>query len=249
MKITKGIEILEISAEIMGKTNKIHPVIFHDEENIILVDTGFPNQIQLFIDQFKLSEIPFDRINKVILTHQDIDHVGSLPAILGTSAKPIETLAHIVEKAYLEGDSCPVKLAALEAKLNFLPNQMQTLFYSLKAFYENNRLKIDRPLTDGEFLPYCGGITVIFTPGHTPGHICLYHNTSKTLIAGDALGLEEGILTSSPASINFNQDMYISSLNKLAAYDIEAVVCYHGGLYKGEVSKDISVLAESLIKE
>jgi hypothetical protein len=31
--------------------------------------------------------------------------------------------------------------------------------------------KVDKTIVDGEVLPYCGGITVIFTPGHTPGRV------------------------------------------------------------------------------
>ncbi len=42
-------------------------------------------------------------------------------------------------------------------------------------------------LADGQRLDLAGGVRVIFTPGHTPGHIALYLERSRTLIAGDAL--------------------------------------------------------------
>ncbi|MCK9911855.1 hypothetical protein MXD81_22055, partial [Microbacteriaceae bacterium K1510] len=56
------------------------------------------------------------------------------------------------------------------------------------------KAKVDRVLTDGEELPYCGGIRVIFTPGHTPGHISLYLQQSKTLVAADAMIVWDGVL-------------------------------------------------------
>lgn len=98
---------------------------------------------------------------------------------------------------------------------------------------------MDKTITDGEELPYCGGITVIYTPGH----ICLYLKYCKTLIAGDILQIDGGILIHAPQSTNFDIDLSIISLKKLMQYDIETVICYHGGLYSGNVNKRIAELA------
>ena len=51
---------------------------------------------------------------------------------------------------------------------------------------------IDEYLEDGSRLELAGGLRVIFTPGHTPGHLSLYLERSKVLIAGDALTAEGG---------------------------------------------------------
>lgn len=40
------------------------------------------------------------------------------------------------------------------------------------------KAKVDKILFDGEELSFCGGIQVIFTPGHTQGHISLYLKTA-----------------------------------------------------------------------
>ena len=56
------------------------------------------------------------------------------------------------------------------------------------------KTEVDHTFSDGQVLPFCGGISVIFTPGHTPDHISLYHHSSKTLITGDALTSDEGEL-------------------------------------------------------
>ncbi|MFP3381467.1 MBL fold metallo-hydrolase, partial [Bacillus sp. SIMBA_069] len=54
--------------------------------------------------------------------------------------------------------------------------------------------RVDYTLIDGQELPFCGGIRVIHTPGHTPGHISLYLKQSKILIAGDSMYSVNGIL-------------------------------------------------------
>jgi glyoxylase-like metal-dependent hydrolase (beta-lactamase superfamily II) len=44
-----------------------------------------------------------------------------------------------------------------------------------RLLFENPpKAKVDETLADNQELSYCGGIQVIFTPGHSPGHISLY---------------------------------------------------------------------------
>jgi glyoxylase-like metal-dependent hydrolase (beta-lactamase superfamily II) len=88
------------------------------------------------------------------------------------------------------------------------------------------------PLVGGERLPYCGGIKVIHTPGHTVGHICLYLEQSRTLVAGDALAVEGGVLRPSLPALSHDVDQAVASLKQLSSVDIAAIICYHGGLYQ-----------------
>jgi len=45
---------------------------------------------------------PFSKLNKVILTHQDLDHIGGLPEILRSSVHKVEVLAHKEERPYIQ---------------------------------------------------------------------------------------------------------------------------------------------------
>jgi glyoxylase-like metal-dependent hydrolase (beta-lactamase superfamily II) len=42
-------------------------------------------------------------------------------------------------------------------------------------------------LTDGQVIDVAGGVRVVHTPGHTPGHVSLLHEQSGVLITGDAI--------------------------------------------------------------
>lgn len=245
MKIANGIYMLEISTDIMGTPSVINPTMICDNDTVILIDSGYPGQLPQIREAIEKAGVSFDKINIVILTHQDIDHVGSLLSIQKELPNRIEVLAHMEEKAYIQGEKLPVKVAQLQSQLNSLPKEMKVLYEKMKAFYETNKSNVSKTITDGEELPYCGGITVIYTPGHTPGHICLYLKHYKILIAGDTLNVEDGLLVQAAQFTNFDMDLSIKSLNKLTKYDIETVICYHGGLYKGNANKRIAELANS----
>lgn len=90
-------------------------------------------------------------------------------------------------------------------------------------------------------LPMGGGLTVI----HTPGHVSLYHHASKTLIASDALVIHNGELQPSSPYSTVNMDQALQSLEKFTPFDIETVVCYHGGLMRGNINEKIAALIAS----
>lgn len=48
----------------------------------VLIDTGFPGQIEDIQVEMEKVGVSFDKLKVVILTHQDIDHIGSLPELL-----------------------------------------------------------------------------------------------------------------------------------------------------------------------
>ncbi len=245
MKIAKGIETIDLVMNMMGNESLIHPTLLWDDNEIILVDTGIPGQLHEIRDAIEQAGVPFNKLTKVILTHQDIDHIGSLPEILKDADHEIEILAHEADKPYIEGDKPLLKFSPerLASRLETFPEELRQ---KIRALLDNPiTAKVDRTIQDGEVLPYCGGITVIFTPGHTPGHISLYHHTSKTLITGDSLVSDNGKLLGSRAEVTHDMETALQSIKKYTQYDIETVVCYHGGLVTENVKNQLLELANS----
>jgi len=244
MKITNGVEMLQITSDIMGTHSIINPTLIWDKDTMILVDAGFPGQLPQIREEIEKTGETFERLDMVILTHQDIDHIGSVSSILKEFPNSVKVLCHESEKAYIDGTKTPLKLDKLEANFNSLPENMKIMYEKLKIGFENCKVNIDNTLIDGENLSCGGGIEVIFTPGHTLGHICLYLKESKTLIAGDLLAVENDILVKAPAFTNFDTNLSVKSLRKLMEYDIQSVICYHGGLHNNKVNQRIIELAK-----
>jgi glyoxylase-like metal-dependent hydrolase (beta-lactamase superfamily II) len=248
MKIADRVDMLELSAVVMGEQKVVNPTLLWDNDEVILVDTGFPGQLPKIREALEKAGVPFEKLSKIIITHHDIDHVGSLPAVLKESSQKVEVLAHEVEKPYIQNELPSVKLtpqraALIDSQLASLPEEQRLAMKKVFDNFKNLKAQVDRTLSDGEELPYCGGIIVIHTPGHTPGHICLYLKQSKTLIAGDSMFVTDGLLVPAPQFINHNSETAIQSLKKLAPYDIETVICYHGGLYRDNPNRRIAELA------
>lgn len=230
MKIADGVEALEINVNHLGKQTKLCPTLFWDETTAVLVDAGYPGFQKQIKYKIEKAGIPFDRLNKIILTHQDFDHTGGLPDLLAISQQKIAVMAHELDKPYIQGE-----MPLLKTSLKNIPE----LYHKLSAPPMTYEYKVDVPVdvtvADGEELPYCGGILVIHMPGHTPGHICLYHKKSKTFVAGDALVFINGKLSKTLDSLTQDITKANKSLEKLVDYDIKTLICYHEGVCKDNV--------------
>jgi glyoxylase-like metal-dependent hydrolase (beta-lactamase superfamily II) len=174
-------------------------------------------------------------LTRIVLTHHDIDHVGSLHALVQASGARV--LAHEVEAPFIDGGERP-RFAAPEV-LERRPE--------MRAVVERLRpTPVDERLRDGARLDVAGGVRVIFTPGHTAGHICLYLERSRTLVTGDALTAGEGRLFGPNPSATPDMQSAASSVRKLAALDVAAIVCYHGGVVEDDAGGQLHKLADEL---
>ncbi|PIE92300.1 hydrolase [Bacillus fungorum] len=206
MEIAKGVEMLQLEFQEFI----IHPILLWDDEMAVLIDTGFPGQFEDIQVEMERVGVSFDQLKVVILTHQDIDHIGSLPDLLENGVSDTKVYAHELDKRYIEGD---------------LP--------LLKDVHVENppKGKVSDTVIDGQELPYCGGILIL----HTLGHIGLYLKKSKILVAGDSMYSVNGVLGGVHAPTTLNIMEAQQSLMKYLNLDIESVVCCHGGLSKGNI--------------
>jgi glyoxylase-like metal-dependent hydrolase (beta-lactamase superfamily II) len=247
MERESGLKMLEISAELMGRRETIYPTIIWDEETSFLIDTGYPGQLPLIRKAMEEAGVAFERLKAVLLTHQDIDHIGNLPAIVTEASQGIEVLSSETERPYIQGEQPLLKHTpeAIEQAVAALPAEVPVEWRNkFRAALEHPpKARVDRIVAGGDVLPVAGGITVISTPGHTPGHISLYHHRTKTLIAGDVLIVADGDLLPSDPKLSHDYDAVLASLRQLSRYDIETVICYHGGLYRGNANERIAELS------
>jgi endoribonuclease LACTB2 len=90
-------------------------------------------------------------------------------------------------------------------------------------------LVIDRRLSEGEEIPLAGEIPssfrVLHTPGHAPGHVCLFEPTTRTVVVGDMVA-SVGTIVVAPGEGDMID--YLTQLQRLASLDAEVALPAHG---------------------
>jgi glyoxylase-like metal-dependent hydrolase (beta-lactamase superfamily II) len=82
-----------------------------------------------------------------------------------------------------------------------------------------------RPLKDGEKV---GSLTVVETPGHTPGHISLHHEAASLLLIGDLVGSMDGVPTLGPPQFTADPLRRDRSLGRVLGLNVHRILFSHG---------------------
>lgn len=200
-----------------------------------LVDTGLPAQFATVVAALAEAGVQVTDLRRIIISHQDIDHVGCLHELVQASGARV--LASTVEAPFIDGSELPrfarPEILAQRPELRSVAAQFQPS-------------AVDELLEDNTQLDLAGGVRVIFSPGHTPGHICLYLERTRTLLAGDALTSDNGQLHGPNSSATPDMAQAALSVQKLAALDLAAIVCYHGGVVDNDANGQIRRVVEEL---
>jgi len=88
---------------------------------------------------------------------------------------------------------------------------------------------VARRLVDGEAIVLAGPIderwTVLFTPGHAPGHVCLWNADERLAIVGDMVASVGTILVNPRDG---DMGVYLQQLARLATLDLQCALPAHG---------------------
>lgn len=233
VQVTDSVYMLPLTFPMQGQTNTINLTLILDEtQGAMLVDTGVPRMSEAIEEAIKEAGLSIRDLRRIFVTHQDMDHVGSLNDLVQASGARV--LAHPTETPYLDGTLTPLKWAALE--------QVPGLRPILDA---HRPTPVDEQVEDGTLLDIAGGARVIFTPGHTPGHLSLYLERERVLITGDALTAEAGQLGGPNPQATLDMPLAWESVAKLATLPVERIICHHGGLVSENAHAQLQQVAQS----
>jgi glyoxylase-like metal-dependent hydrolase (beta-lactamase superfamily II) len=196
-----------------------NPYLLIDTDGLTLIDAGLPGSHRKILRYMaKLGHAP-QELKRILITHADFDHVGGLAALKAASgarvyASPVEA------QAMAEG----------HASRTLKPRRRITklLFDLMASLFRPARIHADDLLTDGQTLPVLGGLRVIETLGHTPGHISLFAPSTGILFCGDSIVSEETGLRGSHGANTWDQAKSDESVRKQAALGARILCSGHG---------------------
>jgi glyoxylase-like metal-dependent hydrolase (beta-lactamase superfamily II) len=157
-------------------------------------------------------------LKRIIITHADGDHVGSLATVKSATGARVYANA-------IEAEAIAAGRMSRELKIRGL---LSLFFTLIGSFFKVKPAQVDEFLTDGQILPVLGGLYVVETPGHTPGHISLFAPSAGVLFVGDSLISRDGRLRESRGTNTWDQAKAIESVRKQAALGARIVCSGHG---------------------
>lgn len=128
--------ILEIKFDFNGGMNTIFPVILSDEKELVLIDCGYPNFLPLIKTAAKENGIDISKLTKIIITHHDFDHMGSL-AEFKRQYPNIKILSSIEDEKYISGKEKSLRLQQAQSIYDKLPEDEKKVQWNF-----NSSLKI-----------------------------------------------------------------------------------------------------------
>ncbi|KYG99082.1 MBL fold metallo-hydrolase [Bradyrhizobium sp. DOA1] len=216
--------------------------------NWVLVDAGIAGSAKAIRSAAGARFGGHGRPACIIMTHAHFDHVAALETLANEWEVPV--YSHHGEHPYLDGTRSyppadPSVGGGLLARLSPLfptsPVNVASQLYDLPCDHS---------------VPFMPDWRWIHTPGHTPGHISLWRERDRVLIAGDAFitTRQESVyaaMTQSPEMhgppMYFTPDWASAkaSVRELAALAPEIVVTGHGAAMQGpEMRAALDALAE-----
>ncbi len=191
MEVVPGIHQLKLPLK-DNPLGFINAYLVKGTDGWVLIDTGWYDQESFDAFSAHVSDmgIAFEEINLIIATHIHPDHFGQAGKL--KEVCKAELALGEVEKEFI--DSAATWGASLFEGINKwmlsngVPDDHLTIFNaaSSEALEMITPAIPDRGLKEGDMISTgVFNLEVIHTPGHSPGHICLYEREKRILFSGD----------------------------------------------------------------
>ncbi|MFC1963174.1 MBL fold metallo-hydrolase [Chloroflexota bacterium] len=192
MEIVQGVHLVKVPIP-DNPLGFLNCYLIEGKDGWLMVDTGWHTHEALNALEKGLRELglAFTDIAIIVLTHVHPDHYG-LAGKLKQLSPNTKLMAHQWEWALIE--SRYIKFTDLRRRMSVMLHRHGVPDVNIPALEAASMPTMefvtiampDEALYGGEILNIgLHSLEVIWTPGHSPGHICLYEPRNKLLFAGD----------------------------------------------------------------
>ncbi len=210
----------------------------------LLIDTGLKEPVctQTLMEGIKTLGLDLKNTD-VFLTHLHNDHVGNAALLEKMGARIIISSIDyriMFSSNYLNPEAL-IRHYLTEGADNALMNRLSNTIRKAKPeSFEAIEVSDSDVLSYGEFALEC-----VHTPGHTPGHMCLYDSRRKILFTGDHILFDiSPFIASWEERYPYSLKNFISSLKKIKQLDVKIALPAHRSAGEQDVSERVGKLLE-----
>jgi glyoxylase-like metal-dependent hydrolase (beta-lactamase superfamily II) len=205
----------------------------------VLIDTGWPSAESWdgLVAGVQEAGHEIGDVVAVLVTHFHADHFGLAHRVRQASGAWIgmhEADARAVSKFASLADFA-VADRAWQVSRGVPAQEIETMLPSPLAESRERRAGPEVMIEDGDRpLGEDGGLRAIWTPGHTPGHLCFVEERHNLLLTGDhVLPRISPNISPSPVSTDDTLGIFLRSLTELATVDADEVLPAHEYRFRG----------------
>jgi glyoxylase-like metal-dependent hydrolase (beta-lactamase superfamily II) len=240
MELFKGINQIKVPLPKVGQEN-VNVYIIEGTNGNLMIDTGWntPEAFNTLAQEMKTSGFAMKDITEVVITHIHPDHfglAGKIAELTGARISVSDIDYSIVDSRYFHADNILAAMSVFlkangvpDWELKMLSEASQTIRSFVSPVSKVNLLKPGDHISMEPF-----DFQIILTPGHSPGHVCLYEPNKKYLFSGDQV-LAEIVPNVSyhPQSGDNPLGDYMNSLRSLGELEVRFVFPGHGSVFSG----------------
>lgn len=208
--------------------------LLEDAQGLTLIDASIAPSGPKIVRQIEALGRPATDVKRILITHAHPDHVGSLPLLKRVTQAQV--YASAAEKPVIQGE-IEVPRAPRE-QLHGLARLMRPPATRYAG------TPVDHVVEDGAVLSeVLGGLQVVATPGHAPGHVAYWQPEYGLLFCGDVL-FNAPNLRLPLAALTVDMAENIRSLQRLARLEARIVCFGHGRPLAANAAQTLHAIAQ-----
>jgi glyoxylase-like metal-dependent hydrolase (beta-lactamase superfamily II) len=215
---------------------QVNAFLIEDGTDLTLIDTLYETDARLVHQEIRRLGRSISDLKRIVLTHAHRSHLGGLADLKRQSGATL--YAHPWEADIIAGErkAQPVTILPRRPLRAYVPFQLGLAL----GLGKHPPCRIDETLAEEDEI---GGLRVLHTPGHTPGHLAFYSEEHAVLLSGDSIATWPRFEAGWPA-FNLNPQQQRDSIRRLAALEPRKVGVGHGSPISEEAAERIHTLVE-----
>jgi glyoxylase-like metal-dependent hydrolase (beta-lactamase superfamily II) len=215
--------------------------VFETDGGIYLVDAGWNTDDAFETLAAGLTELgaTIGDVRGVMVTHIHPDHYGLAGRVRETSGAWVALHpadAALIPDRYMQPEELLTRMEEAMKRYGAPPDEIESLSHaSMPVLAFVSTVKPDVLLEDGDKPEVPGwDLQAIWTPGHSPGHLCFWEPRHRLMLTGDhVLPRITPNISFHPQSGDDPLGSFLASLEKLQPYDSQEVLPAHEHRFVG----------------